>query len=109
MAGADTIKITKANFESEVLKSDKPVLIDFWARWCGPCRMVGPVIEELAADYAGKAKVGKVNVDEENELASMFRVMSIPTILVFKGGQVVEKAVGVRHKTELAGMLDKNL
>ncbi len=109
MAGANVIMIKKDNFENEVMKSDKPVLIDFWAQWCGPCRMLGPVIDELADDYAGKAKVGKINVDEENELASLFKVMSIPTVMVFKNGQVAAKAVGARPKAELAKMIDQNI
>ncbi len=109
MAGANVIMIKKDNFENEVMKSDKPVLIDFWAQWCGPCRMLGPVIDELADDYAGKAKVGKINVDEENELASLFKVMSIPTVMVFKNGQVAAKVVGARPKAELAKMIDQNI
>ena len=83
------IKITNENFQTEVLNSDIPVLLDFWAVWCGPCRMLAPVIEELAAEYDGKIKVGKVNVDEENALANMFRIESIPTLLLFKNGKVV--------------------
>lgn len=103
------LKITKDNFDSEVLKSDKPVLLDFWAPWCGPCRMLGPVVEELASDYAGKVKVGKVNVDEEEELAAAFRVSSIPTVAVFKGGKVVATSVGFKPKAQLASMLDDEL
>lgn len=99
------LKITKENFENEVMKSNIPVLIDFWAPWCGPCRMMGPVIEQLADEYEGKAKVGKVNVDEEGELAQAFGVMSIPTVVLVKDGKVVKHAVGARPKAELEAML----
>ena len=97
--------ITKENFENEVMKSNIPVLIDFWAPWCGPCRMMGPIIEQLAEEYEGKAKVGKVNVDEEGELSQAFGVMSIPTIVLVKDGKVVKQAVGARPKTEVEAML----
>lgn len=99
------IKITKDNFETEVLKSDKPVLLDFWAAWCGPCKMVGPIVEEVAKETESFAKVGKVNVDEENELAAAFNIMSIPTLAVIKGGKVIEVAVGLRPKEEIIKML----
>ena len=99
------LKITRENFEREVLQSDKPVLIDFWASWCGPCRMLSPTISEIAEDYKGKVKVGKVNVDEEEELAAMFRVSSIPLLIVMKGGKVVNSAVGVRPKDQIVNML----
>ncbi|MDD4494439.1 MAG: thioredoxin [Eubacteriales bacterium] len=109
MASENLLKLTSSNFELEVEKSDIPVLVDFWAAWCGPCRAVGPVIEQLADDYNGKAKVGKVNVDEENELASRFRVMSIPTIILFKNGKAVDKIIGLTSKQEFAQMIDRNL
>lgn len=99
------LKITRENFENEVMKSDIPVLIDFWAPWCGPCRMMGPIIEQLAEEYEGKAKVGKVNVDEEGELSQAFGVMSIPTIVLVKDGKIVKKAVGARPKAEVEAML----
>jgi len=99
------MKITKENFEQEVMKSDVPVLIDFWASWCGPCRMVGPVVEEVAEEVAGKAKVGKINVDEEPELAASFKVMSIPTLIVIKDGKVVTTEVGAKNKDALLKML----
>ena len=95
------ITITKANFESEVLNSPIPVLIDFWATWCGPCRMIAPVIEEIANEYEGSIKVGKVNVDDEPELASTFRVISIPTIVLVKDGKVTASAVGYMTKDKL--------
>lgn len=99
------LKITRENFENEVMKSNIPVLIDFWAPWCGPCRMMGPIIEQLADEYEGKAKVGKVNVDEEGELSQAFGVMSIPTIVLIKDGKVVKQAVGARPKAEVEAML----
>lgn len=99
------LKITRENFENEVMKSNIPVLIDFWVPWCGPCRMMGPIIEQLAEEYEGKAKVGKVNVDEEGELSQAFGVMSIPTIVLVKDGKVVKQAVGAKPKTEVEAML----
>ena len=99
------LKITRENLENEVMKSNIPVLIDFWAPWCGPCRMMGPIIEQLAEEYEGKAKVGKVNVDEEGELSQAFGVMSIPTIVLVKDGKVVRQAVGARPKAEVEAML----
>ena len=101
------LKITIENFENEVMKSNIPVLIDFWAPWCGPYRMMGPVIEQLADEYEGKAKVGKVNVDEEGELSQAFGVMSIPTIVLIKDGKVVKQAVGARPKAEVEAMLQE--
>ena len=99
------LKITRENFENEVMKSDIPVLIDFWAPWCGPCRMMGPIIEQMADEYEGKVKVGKVNVDEEGELSQAFGVMSIPTIVLVKDGKIVKQAVGARPKAEVEAML----
>ncbi len=100
------VTFTKENFEKEVIKSDKPVLIDFWAPWCGPCRMVSPVVDEIGEEVKGAAKVGKVNVDEEPELATAFRVLSIPTLVVVKDGKVISTAVGVKSKKAILEMLD---
>ena len=100
------VHFTAETFENEVLQSDKPVLVDFWAEWCGPCRMIAPTIEELSNEVGGDAVIGKVNVDEEPELASGYGVMSIPTIIVFKNGKPVSKVVGVRSKTDLKKLLD---
>jgi len=101
------IKITDQNFETEVLKSDKPVLVDFWAEWCGPCRMQGPIVEEVAETMEGKARVGKLNVDENPQTAQKFQVMSIPTLMIFKGGKVIKQFIGVQSKDTLVGELQK--
>lgn len=98
-----------ANFEQEVLQSSVPVLVDFWAPWCGPCRAIAPAVEELASEYAGKARVVKVNVDEDPEISSQFGVSSIPALLVFKDGKVVETLVGSRSKPVIAAMIDRAL
>ena len=103
------LTVTSANFDEIVMRSDKPVLLDFWAVWCGPCRMVGPTVEKLASAYEGKAVVGKINVDEEMALAEKFKVMSIPTLFVMKDGQVVDRVIGARPYEDLAAMLDKAL
>ncbi|MEQ8910096.1 MAG: thioredoxin [Vicingaceae bacterium] len=103
------LEITDANFEEVVLNSDKPVLVDFWAEWCGPCRMVGPVVEELSNDYEGKAVVGKVNVDHNPEISAKYGIRNIPTVLFFKGGEVVDKQVGAAPKTAYAGKLDAQM
>ena len=103
------LEITDANFEELVLKSDKPVLVDFWAEWCGPCRMVGPIVEELSKDYEGKAVVGKVNVDSNSGISAKYGIRNIPTILFFKNGEVVEKHVGVAAKNVLADKLNTHM
>lgn len=100
------IEITKDNFESEVLKSEKIVLLDFWASWCGPCRMVSPIVDEIAEEMP-EIKVGKVNVDEEGELALKFQVMSIPSLFVFKNGQILEQSVGAKPKNQIIEMIEK--
>lgn len=99
------ITITKENFESEVLKSDIPVLVDFWATWCGPCKMIAPVVEEIAEEYEGKIKVGKVNIDEEMDLALENKVVSIPTLILFENGVAVKREVGFMTKEEIEEML----
>lgn len=103
------LTITMANFDEMVIKSSKPVLIDFWASWCGPCRTVAPTIDRLSKEFDGKAIVGKVNVDEEQALAEKFRIMSIPSIYIFKNGQVVERMVGARTAEELSMLLQKHI
>ncbi len=103
------LEITDSNFEEVVLKADKPVLIDFWAEWCGPCRMVGPVVEELAKEYEGKAVIGKLNVDHNPETAVKYGIRSIPALLYFKNGEIVDRQVGAVPKNILEGKLTAQL
>ena len=100
------LTVTKANFEQEILNSDKPALVDFWAPWCMPCRMIAPIVEEIAEETAGKAVVGKVNVDDEGELAMRYGVASIPTLIVFKNGQITNQALGAMPKEQIEALLN---
>ena len=99
------VTLTSRNFEEEVLKSEKPVLVDFWATWCGPCKMLAPVISEIAEEYEDKIKVGKVNIDDEKELAVKYQITSIPTLMLFKNGEVMNMSVGFQPKSELEKMI----
>jgi thioredoxin 1 len=100
-------EFTDANFDNEVLKSDKPCLVDFWAEWCGPCLMVGPVVEEISNEYADKLKVGKLNVDENSQTAAKYGIMSIPSLLIFNGGKVVDQIVGAVPKKHMVEKIDR--
>lgn len=103
------LEFSDSNFEQEVLNSETPVLVDFWAEWCGPCRMIGPIVEELATEYDGKAKIGKMNIDNNPGTPMKYGVRSIPTLLVFKNGEVVDKVVGAVPKTTLTDKIDNQL
>ena len=109
MTTKNVINITSAEFEDQVLKSDTPVLVDFWAEWCGPCRVLGPTLESLAEDYDGKVRIAKVNVDESPDLASAFGIRSIPTIVAFKNGEPTGMTVGAQPKAALAELVDQQL
>jgi thioredoxin 1 len=106
MAGTNTLTFTDAGWDKEVLNSDVPVLVDFWAEWCGPCRMMSPTVDAIATDYAGRVKVGKLNVDENAATSMRYQVRGIPTLLLFKGGKVVEQKVGAVGKSDVQKMLD---
>jgi thioredoxin 1 len=107
MAGANTVTITDDNFDQEVLQAEKPVLVDFWAEWCGPCKALAPLIEDLANEYGEKVKVGKVDTDANREISVRFSISAIPTVIVFKGGEIVEKFVGLRGKKDYQNTLNK--
>ena len=107
MAGSHTVEFTDANFDEAVLQSDRPVLVDFWAAWCGPCKALAPIVDELAADYDGKVKVGKVDTDANREISVRFSVSAIPTVILFNKGEIVQKFVGLRGKKEFQTALDR--
>lgn len=108
MAG-NVVEFTDDNFDTEVLQSSQPVLVDFWAPWCGPCRLIAPTVEELSNDYSGRVKVGKLNTDDNPKVASSYGISAIPTVLLFKGGQIVDKFVGVQPKTRMSSAMDGHL
>ena len=109
MAAPNIVTLTEGNFAQEVLKSSTPVLVDFWAEWCGPCKMIAPVLDELAGEYDGRVKIGKVNIDEFQQIAINYNINSIPTLLFFKNGQVADQVVGMRSKRDLKNSLDRVL
>ena len=109
MAGPDTKQFTQDNFEDDVLNASEPVLVDFWAEWCMPCKALGPIIDELATEYVGKVKVGKVNTDENQSLSAKFGISAIPTVILFQNGQIKEKFIGMRGKKDFAAALDAAL
>lgn len=106
---ADLLEITEQNFESDVLKSDIPVLVDFWAEWCGPCRMIAPIVKELASEYDGKLKVAKLDVDSLGSIAQRYKILSIPTVIIFKNGEVAAQIIGAVPKKELVSQVEKAL
>jgi thioredoxin 1 len=107
MAGLNIVNLTQDNFAKEVLESSTPILVDFWAEWCGPCKMIAPVLDELAEEYDGKVRIGKVNIDNEQGLAAEYGVRAIPTLLLFQNGQVAEQIVGLKSKRDLKNSFDK--
>jgi thioredoxin 1 len=109
MAGSNTLTFTDSSFDTDVLNSDVPVLVDFWAEWCGPCRMMGPTVDQVAVDYTGKVKVGKLDVDSNQQTAARYGIRGIPTLLLFKGGKIVDQKVGAIGKPEFQKMLDSHV
>jgi thioredoxin 1 len=109
MANSNVTQVSDASFDGDILKSDVPVLVDFWAPWCGPCRSVAPIVDDLATQYAGKIKVAKINVDESTDVATRYQITSIPTFLLFKNGQVADRALGALPKSEFVKLIDRNL
>lgn len=106
MAGANTREFNESNFETEVLQANVPVLVDFWAEWCGPCKMLGPTIDELADEYAGRVRVGKVNTDNSQSLSAQYSISAIPTVLLFQNGEIKERFIGLRNKRDFKASLD---
>lgn len=106
---SEEITLTDGNFEQEVLKSDMPVLVDFWAEWCGPCKMLGPIITELAREYAGRAKVGKLNVDQNPAISERYGIRGIPTLILFRSGKASDQVVGAQSKEKIKELIDKNI
>ena len=109
MAGANTLSFTDDNFEAEVLQADQPVLVDFWAEWCGPCKMLAPTIDELADDYTGRVKVGKLDTDTNQKVAAKYGISSIPTVILFHNGEIKEQFVGLRSKADFTAVLDQTV
>ena len=107
MAAANILTLTESNFDAEVVKSTTPVLVDFWAEWCGPCKMIAPILDELASEYDGRVKIGKVNIDDFQSLATQYGIRAIPTLLIFKDGQVFDQMVGLRSKRDFKEKLDQ--
>jgi thioredoxin len=107
MASPNILTLTSENFQQHVLKSPTPILVDFWAEWCGPCKMIAPILDELADEYSGRVSIGKVNIDDQQNLASQFGVRAIPTLLLFQNGEVAEQIVGLRSKRDLKASMDK--
>jgi thioredoxin 1 len=107
MSSSIIVTLTESNFDDEVLRAGTPVLVDFWAEWCGPCKMIAPILDELASEYDGKVKIGKVNIDDHQSIATRFGIRAVPTLLIFKDGEVAEQVVGMRSKRDLKANLDK--